>query len=354
MVSPDLVGVSGGRITGKGLVVLTARNETEPVFERRPSTASLKRVVLAISAFQSDEEVIPMLRQLFAHGDNPFSAVVVVDSLSSGAVQNAIEANRWPVHFFNAATNLGAAGNLCKRMEMAAQFDADWCYALNGDGELKLETVRALVTCGTGKERIGAVFPLRASSSAAQQWSAAGKSFLPFRSPLRRAQNAPDEQEVAWASSNGALYHLAPARAGVFVWTDFWHAWEDLAYSWLLSSNGWKQIVCNEAIFVDDYERRKVRMFGKNLYIHDKPPWLSYYSIRNLMLFMARTRAGGRGWGVVLWRLLQEACLTIIYRDHKLHRLIFLTRGFIDGLRHRTGITVTPRSYGGSNAASEA
>lgn len=314
----------------------------EPSDILSPNADLLKRVVLAISAFRSDTEVVRLLEQVFAHGISPFAGVLVVDSLTSGAIERAIDTNGWPVTFHNSQVNLGAAGNLRKRMELAARFDADWCYALNGDSEFKLETILALVRCGAGKRRVGAIFPARANSSADQRWSRAGTSFLPFRSPLTNEATPPAEREVAWASSNGALYHLEPARNGLFVWTDLWHAWEDMAYSWLLSVHGWKQIACSEAVFVDGYERRAVRLFGRRFHIHDKPPWLSYYSIRNLAIFVHRTKAGLAGWALVGSRLFQESALTIMYRDNKLARLTYLARGLVDGLRKRTGMTVSP------------
>ena len=305
----------------------------------------LSRVVLAISTFRTDGEVVGLLEKVFQDGGNPFHAVVVVDSLSSGAIEAAIRRNRWPVRFWSADHNLGAAGNHAKRMEIAASYDADWCYAVNADGEVDLEAVRALVRCGSGAERVGAVYPLRKLVTRGGSFEAPHRTFLPMSSArLDMTPSSSGAEEVAWASSNGALYGLGPPRAGLYVWTDLWLGWEDLSYSWILWRNGWRQLLCPDAFFHDPYEHRRVSFLGRPLYIHDKAPWIAYYTVRNLALFVRRSEAGLKGWLVVLWRWLQESLLVLLFRSRKLLRLRLLVRGLVDGIRGRGGMVTSPDS----------
>ena len=303
----------------------------------------LKRVVLAISAFRSDSDVLGLLERLFAAGPSPFAAVVVVDSLTSGAIESRIAERGWPVFFWSADLNLGAAGNHAKRMEIASGYDADWCYALNADGELNLDTVRALVACASGWDRVGAAYPRRRRPKRGNSWEGPRRTFLPFSDVVAPAPADEEVEEVLWGSSNGALYSLGAPRGGLYIWTDFWMAWEDLGYSWLLWKQGWKQILCKEAVFVDPYEHRAVQLLGRTFYIHDKPSWISYYSIRNLGLFVSRTGMGGRGWLFVLWRWFQESLLVLIYKPNKWRRLGMLWRGLRDGVRGRVGMVIAPQ-----------
>jgi GT2 family glycosyltransferase len=308
-----------------------------------PAGDPLARVVLAISAFRSDAEVLAHLEGLFAGADSPFAAVVVVDSLSSGAIGAAIRERGWPVRFWNADVNLGAAGNHAKRMEIAAGYEADWCFALNADGELSLDAIRALVACGDRGDRIGAVFPRRLRPKRGNSWEGPRRRFLPLTKASAPEPLAGEAEEVLWGSSNGALYSLQPPREGLYIWTDLWMAWEDLAYSWLLWKHGWKQILCREAVFVDPYEHRPVNLLGWTFYIHDKPSWISYYSIRNLALIVGRTGMGSRGWLVVLWRWFQESLLALLYKRSKRRRLLILWRGLCDGIRGRVGMVISPQ-----------
>jgi hypothetical protein len=122
--------------------------------------------------------------------------------------------------------------------------------------------------------------------------------------------------------------------------------WEDLVYGWQLASSGWLQLRCSDAVFVDDYEHRQVRLLGRRIFIHDKPAWISYYTTRNLALFVRRSNAGWRGWTLVFWRWLQESCLILLYKEEKRHRLKLLWRGLRDGFRGLSGMVSSPTSEG--------
>ncbi|WP_129793650.1 glycosyltransferase family 2 protein [Sphingosinicella sp. CPCC 101087] len=310
--------------------------------EPQVSEDPLRRVVLAISAFRNDAEVIALLEQVFADGESPFAGVIVVDSLTSGAIEAAIQVRGWNVQFWSASVNLGAAGNHAKRMELATHLDGDWCYAVNADGELNLAAIRSLVQWGERNGRIGAVYPRRRRPNRGNSWEAPRKAFLPCSAPPLRSRQPLSSEEVLWSSSNGALYSLDPPRAGLFVWTDLWMGWEDLAYSWLLWKHGWQQLLCPDAVFVDPYEHRQVTFIGRRIYIHDKPPWISYYTVRNLALFVRRSNAGVRGWLVVLWRWFQESVLVLLYKSEKRKRLKLLWRGLCDGVGDRVGMVTSP------------
>lgn len=303
---------------------------------------SLDRVALAVSTYRSDDKVIALLRQLFGGGGSPFTSVIVVDSLTSGAIEREIAANDWPVLFWSADRNLGSAGNLKKRMELAAGLDAEWCYTINADGGVDLDMIRTLVRVGDQGERVGAVYPTRFRPNRGDSWEPPRTSLLPLSAPIGLARRQAGNQDVLWSSSNGALYHLGPPRAGIFVWDDFWMGWDELSYGWQLSSNGWNQILCGDAVFSDDYEHRKVNFLGRTLYVHDKAPWMSYYTIRNLALFVQRSDSGLEGWGVVARRYLQEAVLATLYKRDKARRIALLTRGLLDGLRGRSGMFGKP------------
>ena len=312
--------------------------------------ASLNRVVLAISAFRSDDQILALLERVFAEPDLVPHRVIVVDSLGSGRLPDAISKASWPVQYLNSPVNLGSAGNLARRLELAALEDADWCFAINHDGVFDGEAVRRLVEYGEHGDRIGAVYPKRI-------WIDRGRTMLePHRSVFdmprfRRGAGAslPPTQEVAWDSSNGALYALEPIRNGLRIWADLWMGWEDLAYGWLLSREGWRQLVCPDAEYCDDYEYRRVRLLGRDLFIARKPAWYAYYTIRNLVIIVRRTRAGLRGHTFLLRRLVREFVLTLLFRTEKGTRLTFLMRGLGDGFRGVTGMMAGTRAAASSS-----
>ena len=303
--------------------------------------ARLSRVVLAIAAFQSDERVLRLLEKAFGPGTPRFGAVIVVDSLGSGAIPEAIVANGWPVDYRDSPTNLGAAGNADLRLRVAAETGLDWCLALNNDGELNPAKVAALVACGEAGERVGAVYPQLRMTGADDRLDRPRKGFSLFGITADRvADDGP--LEVDWSSSNGALYRLDAIREGANPWPALWMGFEDMALSWELKKRGWRQLLCRSVIVDDNYEFRKLKLFGRPVHVADKPVWYSYYHLRNLTLISRGT--GGRAVGAlrIAARALVDLGLIALVRNSKLERARLLVRGLIDGLRGKDGMGPVP------------
>ncbi|MGZ8285458.1 MAG: glycosyltransferase family 2 protein [Allosphingosinicella sp.] len=250
----------------------------------------LASVALAISGYRSDAPVLALLRSVFAAGQAPFGTVIVVDSLGSGAIAAAIAANAWPVAYIDADRNLGSAGNLALRLETAAATGASWCYAVNHDGLVEPDQVRKLVAHGVSRPRVGAVYPTLIYSNRGNRVESPRRTLTTLAS--FESEPPPREavcEDVAWSSSNCALYSLDAVREGVEVWSDLWMGWEDLALGWLLAKKGWVQLQCRDVVVVDSYEYHAARLFGRTLYIASKPNWYAYYQMRNLVLIARRS-----------------------------------------------------------------
>src|SRR5690606_8974758 len=117
------------------------------------------RVCLAIASFRFDEAVIALLESVFEQDNGDFFAeVLVVDSMGTGAVPEAIAANGWDdrVQYFDHAANLGSAGNLARRLELAAERGHDWAYAITHDGDVDVSGARSLLACGAAPGPVGA------------------------------------------------------------------------------------------------------------------------------------------------------------------------------------------------------
>jgi rhamnosyltransferase len=301
------------------------------------TAGSNDRVVLAISAFRSDDSVRALLRTLPRAEASPFVATLVVDSLGSGALVRPDEADGLPDYRYeNHPTNLGSSGNFARRVEWAATFDADWVYTVNHDGHVELDTVASLVRTGQRIDRCGAVYPLRYYEQRGT-WNLTGTSRRARPSKGTTTRPTGDPIPVTWASSNGALLSLAPVRDGLLPWADLWMGWEDLGYGWLLDAHGWKQVVDPNAVFVDGYECRTVRVAGRDVTITDKPSWYTYYQIRNLLLCTRRAAHTPTDWAIAAGRIGLELGLSGLVRNDRSRRLRHLAAGVRDGLLGRTG-----------------
>jgi GT2 family glycosyltransferase len=305
-----------------------------------PSTGHpLARTALAISAFRTDETILAHLRALFDGGAPAFGAVIVVDSLGSGRIEQEICANGWPVEYENAPINLGSAGNLQRRLEIAAELGLDWCLAVNHDGMVDQERAARLVRYGESGDRIGAVYPALRLTSADNRWEKPRRRRSVFGLLLNAAGPAADSKviDVAWGSSNGALYRLDPIRQKVRAWPELWMGYEDLALGWEYQKAGWRQVLAMDVEVDDNYEFRPVRIFGKIVHLADKPIWYSYYQGRNLWLIARGTRCDALSRTSAAVRLLVDIALIAGFGPDKRKRFSLLLRGVQDGLRGMVG-----------------
>ena len=308
-----------------------------------PDRGRRLRAVLAVSTYRYDEAVLTLLEG--ARKDAAlelFERVLVVDSIGTGRMPAELAARFGSqVQYHAADRNLGSAGNLALRLQLAADAGADVVYAVNHDGSVERATVTRLfqAACELGATsatpRFGALFPLRRLTHRQGRYDLTGRWSFPVPSRLHAEKPREPLLEVYWSSSNPALYALAPVREGLTPWGDLWMGWEDLGYGWLLHRHGLKQYVVTDAVTDDGYELRPVA--GSSVYISDKPAWYAYYAARNLVLVTKRVRPGPLRALAVASRIALEAGDTVVARRDKRARLSYLAHGVADGLRGRTG-----------------
>lgn len=295
------------------------------------------RVCVVVSCFRADAAVIGLLDSMAA-GERSFERCFVVDSLGSGAIAEHVAAKGYGfVTYENHDTNLGSAGNLARRLALAAEHGFDFAFALNHDGRWQPELVAQLVEFAQGCDpaTLGAVYPLHRLPQHENKVEHSVRWALPL--PRRGPVPAEPYWEVAWSSSNAALYALGPLRRGLSPFAELWMGWEDLAYGWLLAEHGFRQYVVTTAIFEDDYEFRAARVGPVPLRVSDKPAWYAYYVTRNLLLSAARTHPSLRVRTAIAARIALEYGLTLAVRPQKAKRLALLSRGLWDGAIGKTG-----------------
>jgi GT2 family glycosyltransferase len=296
-----------------------------------------RSVYLTISSFRNDEAVAALLESAASLVPRVFTHVIVVDSLGTGRVEQLIRDRGWPwVTYESASVNLGSAGNLALRLQLAAACGADFAYALNHDGRLSEKTVTAMVDAADAIEHIGAAYPLRILANRSRRYDVTGASSILI--PRRTRLSPPEDSvlEAYWGSSNGALYALRPVREGLAPWSDLWMGWEDLGYGWLLHSRGYRQVIVRDAVFEDPYEFRAVSD-ERGFYVSDKPSWYAYYAARNLILIGRRLKPGLHRTASLGCRIALECGTTALLRPQKRERLRLIARGVFDGLRGRAG-----------------
>jgi len=295
-------------------------------------------VAIAISAFRSDAQVIALLEALHAEPHPEAGPVIVVDSLGSGEIATTASARGWVVHYENADTNLGSAGNLARRMELAAQAGAEWCLCMNHDANWDADRLTAMLSLARSRARVGAVYPVLDHSPREPRWEEGRRRFTPYVSTRVSTLPAGDTgAEVLWSSSNSALYATRPLAEGIAVMGDLWMGYEDLGYGIALHRGGWAQLVCRAAILgrVFDYGSR--RILGREVQVPEKPVWYAYYNLRNLILIRRRYGARGIPLSSIFGKLLHSSFRIMLFEKNKATRLHMLYLGAIAGLIGRSG-----------------
>ncbi len=295
------------------------------------------KVALAIASFRQNDAVYALLEHVHKELKEFFSHVIVVESMGDGGVQAFVNDRGYDVQVVNAPENLGSAGNLALRMELAAQTDADWLYAINHDGELTRVALHAFRHAAQELPHAGALYPLRRVPMR-EKIDMTGTQRLPL--PFRGAQSM-DELDaftrVRWGSSNVAYYNLSPIRAGLCAPAHFWMGWEDLAYGYALDEHNWPQYVVRDAMFIDDREYLTRYVFGKKLTVSDKPSWYAYYFARNFILVGKEKTRTWDERATIAARIGLEIAVTTVFKPKPIERLTYMAKGIKDGLVGKNG-----------------
>jgi len=287
------------------------------------------RIWLAIASYRNDEQVIEIVDHVYKSAPDLFERILIVDSHGTGAMPALIRERGWPnVEYRNYERNLGSGGNMAERLRIAAGAGADYAYAVNHDGHVHPGVVRALLQAAITITGLGAAYPLGYFISVGL-YNLTGTRELPLQRKLVRSVRQEPLIHVFWSSSNGALYSLEPARKGILPWEGMWMAWEDLEYGWRLFDKGYQQVIVRDAVFCDNNEYARSGVGN----VTDKPPWRSYYQIRNLILAVCRSRRRPLFYAVVFYRTLLESGLILLVRSDKWKRLRLLWLGIVDGIK---------------------
>jgi GT2 family glycosyltransferase len=315
---------------------------TGPTRSARLDDDELSEVVLAISSFKNDSAILDLLAEVKASGA-AFARIIVVDSLGTGAIPRTLSAREWnDVDYVCADRNLGSAGNLEMRLELAAKTGARFVYAVNHDGCIDPDVVRILVATARADASIAAAYPLRRLTDRAGFFDITGRFPVPLTAIRVRRRPRRGIVEAYWSSSNGALYSLDVVRRGLKPWGDLWMGWEDLGYGWLLRQHGYRQVIVSDAVADDGYEYERRGAGTASVWVTRKPAWYAYYFARNFLLVAKRTRQPLTVRAAVVARVLLEYVVTPAFRTDKLDRLRYVSAGIADAVRGRSGKWTLP------------
>lgn len=297
-----------------------------------------RKFAIGISSFRSDEAVVALVKDIVKLSIK-FELLFVVDSQAEGNLGKRLEELRHPrLRYYAEAENIGSAGNLSRRLQISAELGMDWLLAFNHDAPVSASAIAALLAVAAERDDWGVLYPLRFEEGR-DQFDLSGTRWFPYN--FRGESQLPPRSltSVYWGSSNGALYALAPVRAGLMPHAELWMGWEDYLYGISLGRAGWHQWLVRDAKVRDTYEFKKRKLGGREVAVSDKPCWYYYYAVRNLLLAHLHLQPSVRGVvSVALW--LPAYAFRILAFPGRCSRgkaLVNFANGVFDGIAGRKG-----------------
>lgn len=298
------------------------------------------KVAIAISSFRTNPEAMALLSRITAE-NWPCDYILMVDSMGNGEMDRYISSNGLSgrVLYFNASTNLGSAGNLCRRLQWAEELGMDYVLALNHDAKVTREIFQALLDRVDAHSGVGALYPLRYLQGKSI-YDLTGQKAFPVMAYGVSEKPKDELVEVCWSSSNGALYSLAPLRGerGICPDASMWMGWEDYLYGLQLKDRGYGQWIVTGAETTDGYEYKSIKFSPVGRTIADKPMWYAYYDVRNMILIaMHRLRSPLLIVFVLIRVLLAMTLVPFKFNNDKWRATSYCLAGIWDGLRNVSG-----------------
>lgn len=297
-----------------------------------------RKLAIGVSSFHSDEAAVALVKNILSL-QIEFEWLFVVDSQADGKLgQHLTELGNARIRYYPEQENIGSAGNLARRLQIAADLGVDWLLAFNHDAPVTASAVAALFSLATTADHCGALYPLR-FEQARDQYDLSGKRWFPFG--FRGMSKPPPGNltPVYWGSSNGALYSLEPVRAGLIPQESLWMGWEDYLYGLVLERAGWHQWLVRDAEIRDNYEFRRRKVGGLEVVVSDKPCWYYYYAVRNILLAHLHVQPSVRGIASLAVWLPAYAARILAFpgRCSRRQAIANFAHGVLDGVGGRSG-----------------
>jgi hypothetical protein len=300
-------------------------------------------LALAVSTYRDPARVSSLILDLLATTPSPilFNYIVVVESGALSVTQSQLEEKRLraglpastSIRWLRFRENIGAAGTLYERLLEAERIGAHQVILMNDDAEISFDQLSVLAHLSREQPNV-AHYPFRILPNG--RVDLAGLFSIPMmtlRVDERLAELAFSRVGPKWSSSNvmGLPASVATFR-DIRELIPLWHGWEDLLLGSILRRHQVSQKIAFKARIISSYDYATSR----SIMMSDKPPWMDYYTARNLIL---ASRSASRLGGSIaaLLRIMQEALVIAFAKNEKRSRLVNLRKGTVDGLRGCAG-----------------
>jgi len=247
-------------------------------------------ILTIILNFNRPDKTVGSLVSL-STSDYPNNHVVVLDANAKKRIPQEIIDNFPWVEFKCIEENKGYAGNNNFGINYAIEKGAEWIFILNDDTVVAPDCLSNLVS-GSGNEmNVGIVGPLILHGDETSIIQSAGGIFDNFWHPIHRGMNEEDKgqfvniDEVSWVNGCGFLCNAKIFKESLIYFDENFYLYnEEVDLCFRARAAGWKILFNPHAKLWHDGVNRD----------YQPTPDITYYMVRNFLLFLNKNRAPER------------------------------------------------------------
>ncbi len=274
---------------------------------------------------------------------HPLAHVVVIDNASTDATPDVL-AGVEGIEIIRLNENLGSAGGFAAGVAHATQQSWEWLWLMDDDVEPRPDALETLLLAAA--PGVAALGPVKVGASGRVQ--ALHIADYTVATMHKRAVSVPtgETRDVSFLSFVGLLVRGDVARAEI-PRADFFIDQDDTEYALRLARHG-RLVGVGDSVVVHHNEQavRTRRVLGRTVIVGGT--WRIYYAVRNpLLIARLHGSPSERAVSAVVGalRLAGRLAAALVHHRADLRRWTPALRGYLDGLRGRTGPVVRPHDY---------
>ncbi len=266
----------------------------------------------------------------------PVDEILVVDNASTDGTLDMLVVDFPHCQTLALETNSGGAGGFHAGMQAAYERGFQWLWLMDDDGRPAPECLERLLAQGAPKS---ALVPVQQSSRGHFYGVGVWRGMDVNVTDEVMAGGRPVCGDYVFAFvgpliSRSIVDLIGLPKRDFFIWYD------DIEYALrIMNAPDTRIVIVPDAIFFHDYggASREVKFLGRTSLRSSQPAWKAYYSARNPLYIITRTRRSLRDFLVYLRTQIRFMIGEIMYEPDRWKRIGLRFRGFWDGAFGRLG-----------------
>ncbi len=302
-----------------------------------------RRTVCAVVVTYNRADLLDVCLRALGNQTHTVDHIIVVDNASTDHTSDVLDAHP-NLDVVRLPSNAGSAGGFAAGIKRAAEREWDLVWVMDDDVEPEPQALTFLIEAM--EPGVAASGPVKVGSDGEVQPLHIAQYDL---ARMRKQAVVPGEREVvdvSFLSFVGLLIRGDVARSET-PRSDFFIDADDTEYCVRLSQHGRLVGVGSSRVIHHNKQAQHTRRaLGRTVLTKGK--WRVYYAVRNPLL-ISRTHATPNQWRVSVVVAAAQLALrfpaALFHHRGDVRRWLLAVRGFVDGLRGRSGFVIAPSDY---------